>query len=115
MDAKVSIRTGEGTKRVRRVEALFLKQVERGFAGNDRAITAVLQAYSNAVPERPIEDHGADAATAETDAEIIEAFRAMLMIGEPAELEEAEAEDITTTAGAEHADGGDTDEDDGDA
>jgi hypothetical protein len=48
---KVAVRTPEGPKKMSRIEALFHKLIEKGFAGDTRAIELVAKHYQAGVPD----------------------------------------------------------------
>lgn len=51
---KVSVRTGNGLKRMNKMEAMLHKLAEQAFAGNLRAITLLLNLYQESVPDLAI-------------------------------------------------------------
>lgn len=51
LTAKVAVRTGNGPKKMMRIEALLHKMVELGMKGNPRALLALFSMYQSAVPE----------------------------------------------------------------
>lgn len=48
---RVTVRTGDGPKKMTKMEAMLYKLMEKAFAGDLRAASQLMQLYSNGVPE----------------------------------------------------------------
>jgi hypothetical protein len=48
---KVAVRTGTGTRKISRIDAVIQKTVEQAMKGNQRALAELIKLYGNAVPE----------------------------------------------------------------
>lgn len=48
---KVTVRTGDGPKKMTKMEAMLHKLMEKAFAGDVRSASQLMQLYSNGVPE----------------------------------------------------------------
>ena len=74
--AKVPIRTEAGTKRVTRIEAIILKQLEQAGKGNQRAAIQLMSLYDAAVPDQPETNrHEASEPLSDADEAILAMFR----------------------------------------
>nr|WP_166177855.1 DUF5681 domain-containing protein [Altererythrobacter segetis] len=51
LGGKIAVRTGEGTKRISRIEAVLQKTLEQAMKGNPRAQLELIKLWKNAVPE----------------------------------------------------------------
>jgi Family of unknown function (DUF5681) len=71
---KVSVRTAQGEKRMTRAEATFAKMLEKGFAGDARALAIVLGMYRDAVPDEPSSASDTSGRSTESDDKIIAEF-----------------------------------------
>lgn len=71
---KVSVRTAQGEKRMTRAEATFAKMMEKGFAGDARALAIVLGMYRDAVPDEPSFISDASGLPTESDDRVIKEF-----------------------------------------
>jgi hypothetical protein len=81
LSAKVTVRTGEGTKKISRIEAVLQKTLEQAMKGNGRAQTFLISLWRNAVPETPEElfENGAtEQDLTSADLAILEAYKATL-------------------------------------
>ena len=56
--AKVSMRTEDGVRKVTRIEAIILKQLEQAVKGNQRAASQLINLYAAAVPDQPEQEVG---------------------------------------------------------
>jgi hypothetical protein len=54
LSEKVSVRTAGGIKKMRKIEAMVHKVMEKAFAGDMRAIHSLLQLYASSVPDEPV-------------------------------------------------------------
>jgi hypothetical protein len=75
---RVAVRTGKGTKRITRIEALVLKLLEAAGNGEHRALVQLMSMYSAAVPEATPDqaDQGGNRPMSETDEAILAQFLA---------------------------------------
>jgi hypothetical protein len=82
---KVAVRTGSGTLRMSKMEAMIHKLAEQGFGGNLRAISIALNRYAASVPDdaaRPLDAANDPGDLDEHDRAILEALRDNLRDGE---------------------------------
>ena len=81
---RVAVRTGKGTKRITRIEALVLKLLEAAGNGEHRALVQLMSMYSAAVPDAsPDQDAAGSNQMTETDEAILAQF-----LAQQAKLEE---------------------------
>lgn len=75
---RVAVRTGKGTKRITRIEALVLKLLEAAGNGEHRALVQLMSMYADAVPEVTTEQSalGESSRMTETDEAILAQFLA---------------------------------------
>jgi hypothetical protein len=77
---KVTVRTGGSQKKVARIEALVMKQIEQALKGDAKAMQALTALYTLAVPETPAADSQTQhPALSETDEAILAEFAAQVL------------------------------------
>lgn len=85
LSEKITVRTAAGLKRMRKIEAMVHKVMEKAFAGDMRAIQSLMQLYASSVPDEPVLAAAlADMPAVhsdEHDAAILEALRQTLREG----------------------------------
>lgn len=82
LSEKVTVRTAAGSKRMRKIEAMVHKVMEKAFNGDMRAIQALLQLYASSVPDEPLLNavlaNAPEIPTDEHDEAIMKAFEQTL-------------------------------------
>lgn len=74
---RVTIRTNGKDRKVSRLEALVLKQIELASKGDPRALDKLFQLYRTLVPEAESERPAETAPLSETDEAVLDQFRRM--------------------------------------
>lgn len=80
--ARVPVRTEAGTRKVTRIEAIILKQLEQAVKGNQRAAIQLMSLYAAAVPDLPdAQENARSEPLTRTDEAILAQFRDTILSG----------------------------------